>query len=249
MGMLIKSELFQIWKEKKYLIVGFIVLSAVVCQQMMSICSGRELTHNYLALLLSSGIMLILYIGNLFFICFHIGRQFSTKRIHLEVMNGLTRKKIFFSKLFFILAICLMLSWIVIGACVFVLGQAGSHHQGIMMQKDILVKAGLLSFILLRFYAFMIFVNFLLRQGVISGMAVWLYHVMQMFPSLLGEDDAANMHVLQKFGELFGWEQCLAVATSSLSGGMTGKILVYGVVEMLVVGIGSYVVFSRQELK
>ena len=246
---LIESEIFKLKKEKKYLILGSIVILAVLCSQIMSAYSEAEVVNGCFQLLIDNGIVLLLYIGNLFFICFHLGRQFNTKRIHLEVMNGFTRGKIFFSKLFMLLVISLLFSWLIIGIFIFTVRGNIFTGQSFIVSENLMIKAGLLTFLLIRFYAFMIFINFLIRQGVLSGIVIWLYNVVQMLPTMLGESDFISVKTLKIFSGLFGWGQCLELTSMPVCGEMICKIIVTGVVELLLVGFGCYMKFSKQELK
>lgn len=98
MRSLIKGEIFKLRKEKFYLIIGFVVMIVLVGS--VGLLFGEESGTSLFTVVLEKqmSIILYLYVGILFFLCFHLGSQFTSKRIHLEIVNGFTRKKYYFPK-------------------------------------------------------------------------------------------------------------------------------------------------------
>lgn len=252
MKSLLKGEIFKLKKNTIYLLVGFAVLLVMVASQGILPDQDSNITlslFNLFELLIQNQIPFTIYIGILFFICFYIGTQFTSKRIHLEIMNGFTRKSVFFSKIVFLLPICVVVSWVLILVFFTVVSIFVNVDVHIIPAKKIISIILLMSFIMIRFYITMIFMNFIVGQGVISGIAIWLYNLVQMSPSLLKEYGFFDQDRIKDLDELFGWGQYMTIISETVTWSLATKVLITGFVEILLLGIISYVKFTREELR
>lgn len=107
----------------------------------------------------------------------------------------------------------------------------------------------MISFILIRFCVMMICMNFIFRQGILSGIAIWLYNVVQIFSIILPENDFITEEQLNDFGQMFGWGQWMTIVSETLTWSIVSRVLITGIVEMLFIGTISYLSFKKQELK
>lgn len=245
MGKLVKADLYGQWRQMKVYIYTLLFLFIyVIFSTIGNIEWSTAIKVGDLTNLILKQQSIIVFIAMIGVTSYYIGRLFSNKFIHMQVVSCKKREKVIFAK-YFVQGIANMIIFTVV-LIVALTALTFVYEIDYSAGSEVFLQWSLIMVLTIRYTISIVSIVFIIKNGAFAALANWLITVAEMFPMMVGIEYGNDR--LVEFSRLFTVGQINMIATNAIDSMMILKILVTTIVELVFYICVTYYSFKKAEL-